>query len=147
MPRVAKGEVAENAPMSAEARRWWPPGAMVRDVGGRSVEPDRDELDASGVLLRFPMMLDMVIMRVYSYSDEVCNDCLFFVVGYCLCGRGLCGMAHSIVGEVTCRPAVLKGIRQSGGGRRWEREKWWIFSSRWCCLVWCSKFARSRSRR
>lgn len=39
----------EKAPMSAEARRWWPV-ARFRDVGGRR------ELDASGVLFRFPMM-------------------------------------------------------------------------------------------
>jgi hypothetical protein len=36
--------------MSAEARRWWP-GFMPRDEGGR-----RDELEASGVLLRLPML-------------------------------------------------------------------------------------------
>lgn len=49
MPRDASGDDAEKAPMSAEARRWWP-DAMVRDEGGL-----KDELDASGVLLRLPM--------------------------------------------------------------------------------------------
>lgn len=39
----------EKAPMSAEARRWWVLPTL-RDEGGR-----RDELDASGVLFRFPM--------------------------------------------------------------------------------------------
>ena len=39
----------EKAPMSAEALRWWPV-PRVRDVGGRR------ELDASGVLFRFPMI-------------------------------------------------------------------------------------------
>lgn len=36
--------------MSAEARRWWP-GFMARDEGGRKVE-----LEASGVLLRLPIV-------------------------------------------------------------------------------------------
>lgn len=40
----------ENAAMSAEARRWWPPPTL-REDGGRS-----EELDASGVLFRFPIM-------------------------------------------------------------------------------------------
>jgi len=57
MPREARGDEVEKAPMSAEARRWWP-GFMPRDEGGR-----RDELEASGVLLRLPMLWldDMVV--------------------------------------------------------------------------------------
>jgi len=51
MPRAAKGEVAEKAPMSAEALSWWPP-IVPLELGGRRVE-----LEASGVLLRLPMML------------------------------------------------------------------------------------------
>lgn len=34
---------------------------MVRDGGGRRVEPEREELEVSGVELRLPMMLDMAM--------------------------------------------------------------------------------------
>lgn len=46
----------ENADISAEARRWCP-DPIVREDGGR-----RPEWDASGVLLRLPMILlaDMI---------------------------------------------------------------------------------------
>ncbi len=49
MLRADKGE-GEKAAMSAEARRWCPLPTL-RDVGGR-----REEFDASGVLLRLPMI-------------------------------------------------------------------------------------------
>ena len=40
-----------NPDMSAEDRSWWLP-AIVREVGGR-----KEDLEASGVLFRLPMML------------------------------------------------------------------------------------------
>ena len=49
MLRPERGEDV-NADISAEARRWWPLPAL-RDEGGR-----REECDASGVLLRLPMI-------------------------------------------------------------------------------------------
>lgn len=60
MPRAASGEgvFVEKAPISAEARRIWPE-PMVRDDGGR-----KEELDASGVLLRLPKILLADILNV-----------------------------------------------------------------------------------
>lgn len=56
MPRALRGE-AEKAPMSAEARSWWP-APMVRPEGGRREEPV-----AAGVLLRSPgnMLADILV--------------------------------------------------------------------------------------
>lgn len=58
MFRPDNGDEAK-ADMSAEARRWWPLPAF-RDPGGRN-----EECEASGVLLRLPMMLlpDSMMMR------------------------------------------------------------------------------------
>ena len=50
MPLLASSE--DEAPMSADARSWWPAVAMVREPGGRSEEPV-----TAGLLLRSPMML------------------------------------------------------------------------------------------
>lgn len=47
MPRFARG-VFEKAPMSAEARKWWP-APIAREEGGRSEEPE-----TSGVLFLLP---------------------------------------------------------------------------------------------
>lgn len=49
MVRVERGEGKPD--MSAEARSWWEPPRLREEEGGR-----RDDLEASGVLLRFPMM-------------------------------------------------------------------------------------------
>jgi hypothetical protein len=64
MPRFASGD--EKAPMSAEARRWWPAPRDVRAVGGRS------ELEPSGVLFLFAAMLDMVA-KGSSGSGVLCD--------------------------------------------------------------------------
>lgn len=58
MPRLAREDRGEeNAPISAEARKWCP-DPSAREDGGRRVE-----LEASGVLLRLPTMLlaDMAV--------------------------------------------------------------------------------------
>ena len=60
MPLFAN-EDADMAPMSAEARNWWPDEAMVRADGGRRVE-----LVAAGVLLRSPIMWLADIFAVVS---------------------------------------------------------------------------------
>lgn len=56
MPRAERGGCAVKAPISAEARRWWP-APSVRELGGR-----KEELLASGVLFLLPIMLlaDMI---------------------------------------------------------------------------------------
>lgn len=64
MPRLASGEEVK-APMSAEARRACPVAATVREDGGR-----REELDASGVLLRFPARWD-IEAEVFPVADTV----------------------------------------------------------------------------
>ena len=50
MFRLERGD-AGNPDMSADDRSWWLPARVLRDVGGR-----REDLDASGVLFRLPMM-------------------------------------------------------------------------------------------
>jgi hypothetical protein len=51
--RIFLLDIAElpNPDMSAEDRSWWLP-AIVREVGGR-----KEDLEASGVLFRLPIML------------------------------------------------------------------------------------------
>lgn len=49
MVREERGE--GNPDISAEARSWWELPRLREDEGGR-----REDLEASGVLLRFPMM-------------------------------------------------------------------------------------------
>lgn len=73
MPRAAKGEVAEKAPMSAEARSWWPAPMVPLEFGGR-----REELEASGVLLRLPMMLlaDILpaVLAIVCHAEGVISE-------------------------------------------------------------------------
>ena len=116
MPLVASGEVAEKAPMSAEARRWCPAVPSVR--GGRRVEPPSEEDEVSGVLLRLPMMFDMMELVQCRYTVcciryvSLCVWKLAIVVDG-LCVESVCGGAALGDVEVTCYPVDLKGVRRA----------------------------------